>query len=153
MTTQVRRTFVPGPGGYVIAAVISWLACGVLVLIPDVGLYSPLNLLAVAVIYVPLVALVCATYGLPVAVATLTIVDRVCRRAHRLVVHVAATGLVAGVLGAGWVRLTLPFALHPDGGPWSTGWGVGLLVGASAALGRLLADRWTPRRPQARPRG
>ncbi len=153
MSTRVGRTFVPGPGGYVIAAAIGWLACGVLVLIPDVSLYGPLDLLAVGLIYVPLVALVCATYGLPVALATIAIVDLVCRRVRPLAVHVTATALVGGALGAGWVRLTLPSEIHPDGGPWSTGWGVAVLVGASAALGRLLADRWTPRRPQARARG
>jgi hypothetical protein len=134
----------------VIAAVIGWLACGVLALLPDLGLYNLVDLVAVAVVYVPLLVLVCATYGLPVTLFTVAIVSLVCRRVRPLVVHVVAMGLVAGTLGALWVHLTLSADVHPEDGPWSTTRGVGLLVGVSAACGRLLADRWTPRRPQRR---
>jgi hypothetical protein len=140
MTVQQRRspvasrTWVPGPGGYVIAAVITTALFALPVTMwlgPDIG---PLALL-----YLPLVATVFAFCGLPVEMVWAVVLHLTCRRVHADWIHVLVAGLVAAVLVPPWFHLAF------------SSWFVNpvvttALAGASAGLGRFLARRWVPQR-------
>lgn len=136
-------TFVPGPGGYLIAVVISWCVFAVGLLVPGISDYGLPDGIGVLVIYGPMIVIACATYGLPVAVVGVLLVHFGCRNVRATAAHVAAAGIVGAVLGGLWFHLTMPGAVDGDGAGWSDNalW-IATLTGISAATGRLAANRW-----------
>lgn len=140
-------TFVPGVGGYVIAAVIGWTVFAIGLMLPSLDDYGVVEGLGVVIVYVPLVLLACSTYGLPVAVLAVLVVHLGCRRTGAGWVHVLAAGVVTGLLTWAWLALTFPGEDLGQAPSWMDreAWPA-TLAGISAAIGRAAAHRWVPRR-------
>ncbi len=123
------RTWVPGPGGYVIAVVITCVAFSV-VLTGALVAGSPPQIVA----YWPLIAAACCTFGLPVGILGAAVVHVTTRRARAEWVHVLVAGLVTAALVPLWFRTLY-------GGDFDLGW-ISLAAGGCGALGRGLARPW-----------
>ncbi|MCZ4499427.1 MAG: hypothetical protein JWQ74_1980 [Marmoricola sp.] len=145
VTVRRPHAFVPGPGGYVIAVAIGWAICAVGLVVPDLGEYDVSAWIPIVVVYVPLLTVACASYGLPVAVVGVTFVHVLRRWGAPFPLQVAVTAVVLAGLTHAWLVLTLPGGLEPDGGRWSSdGPWLPALVGGAAAIGHLVARRWLP---------
>lgn len=149
---DVRRQWVPGPGGYVIAFVITCalfaLALSVYLAVDRSGSNPQI------VVYWPFVAVACGVLGAPIGFLGAVVVHYTCRDVRTEAIHVLAAGLVAAVLVPPWLQLLFvsdPWRLRD----WVV---VALVAGVCGALGRALARRWIrsdrpPRRPGRPQRG
>lgn len=121
----------PGILGYLLALIVSWLVFAVFVVVPGAAATGdPLNALGALIVYVPIVMIAGAIYGLPIAVAGVIVVHLLCFQARDQWIHVLAAGLIGIALAA------VQFHWFLNGPPgWSTV--MALVVGLAAAVGRL----------------
>lgn len=126
---RTPRTWVPGPGGYVLAIVITCVAFSVVLtgaLVAD----SPPQI----VVYWPLIVGACCIFGLPVGLVGAGVAHVATRSFRAEWVHVLVAGLVAAVLVPLWFRTVY-------GGDFDLRW-IGVAAGICGALGRGLARPW-----------
>lgn len=132
----------PGPGGYVLAVLVSALALGPLIavqLLPGVvrGEETPGSLLA----GMALVAIFATVLSAPIAVPGVAVVHLVCRRVRDQRVHVLVAGLVGAAAVLVWGALT---------GEGVDGW-FSLSLGIATACGRAAVVPLARRRVRRTP--
>jgi len=119
----------PGLSGYVLGVGISFVVCAPLILLWSNARLGSEEWLA-ALLYLPIAVMEVSTYGLPVAVLGVLVLDVTCRRIPWQAVHV----LVAGASGVGlawaWTAVTHLDSIGPPAHAFS------VLAGVSAAVGR-----------------
>lgn len=125
---RAAQTWMPGPGGYVIAILITCVAFSLVItgaLVTD----SPPQI----VVYWPLIVGACCVLGLPVGIGGAAVVHVTTRKVRAEWVHVLVGGLVTAAVVPLWIR-----ALGSDN---DLDW-ISVAAGLCGALGRGLARPW-----------